>query len=347
MVEIYRGSELGGCLRAQIARRLGYVKLDQTKVAMKNGTLMEELWDEGKRLEDIAIEKLTFDGYKITHQQLEIDIPVIGNVIIQLHIDGLIDSATWRNFKLLEVKSMRPASFQAALDYGWEMGGFMDKYKWQVSIYMHGLRFYFGDPNIEACLSIIDSEPGLNDDDRRIFQLYTEQPFYSLAEIKQRVILAESWVRRGELPPGCDYPSFPCPVFYLHDEGEFEGVSDEVLDSAVIELKEAQRLKKIGEDREKEARKLLTKIRDSQPESARSSKKKRLDNGEEVVLESVKVKTDTGTRVTWYEQMNPPSFNREAAIADGVDLGKYKKQDKSWRIRAEREKESGGDHDRE
>lgn len=333
---IYRGSEIGGCLRAMVANRLGFVKLDQSKVQTKAGVELQELFEEGKRLEDVAAEKLRWDGYKITHEQLEIDIPVIGNVIIQLHIDGIIDNVSlWRNFKLWENKSARPASFEKVVNNGWEAGGLMERYKWQVSTYLHGVRYHFGDPGIEAMLNIIDSDPEINDDDRRMFQLYTEQPHYSLADVKERVITAESWVIRGELPPGCDYPSFPCPFFYLHDEGEVAEFDDETVDAVIKEFKEGQRIKKLGEEREAEARKLLVQLRDKAPQEAHSSKKKKLDNGEEVVLESVKVQTKGGGRVTWYEQMNPPGFDKEAAIADGVDLGKYKKQEKSWRLRAE------------
>lgn len=338
---IYRGSEIGSCLKAMVAKRLGYTLLDQTKVKTKAGVELQELYDEGKRLEDVAVEKLCWDGYKITHQQLEIDIPVIGNVIIQLHIDGLIDNnALWRNFKLLEIKSMRPASFQSAVNLGWSMGGLMEKYKWQVSTYLHGVRWHFGDPKIEAVLNIIDSDPLLNDDDRKMFQLYTENPHYSIAEVKERVILAESWVRRGELPPSCDYPSFPCAFFYLHEEGEMEQFDDETIDLVIREFKKAQRDKKVAEDQEKEARKLLTKLRDKAPIEAKSSKKKVLDSGEEVVLESIKVQTKGGGKVTWYEQMNPPKLDVEKAKKDGVDLEKYKVQEKSWRLRAE-EGESG------
>lgn len=345
---IYRASELGGCLKAMIAKRLDYPVLDQSKVKTKAGVELQELYDEGTRLEEVVLRRLYYDyNWRCVSFQLELDIPILENVIVQGHVDAikqgeLVGGKLLPDQRVVEIKSMRPISFNNLVEKGWEAPGLVQKYKWQFSSYILGAREYFGNNRIEGVLVAIDSDPDITDDDaRRIHFLPLEQPHYSLADIRARVMMAESWVRRGELPVECDFRSFPCPVFYLHEDEEIEEVSDEVLTQLAIELKEAQRDKKVAEEREKEARRVLTGLRDKQPEAARSSKKKTLDNGQEIVLESVKVKTEQGTVINWYQQMNPGRLDEEQMKKDGVDVEKYRKKDKGWRMRVDIGKEVG------
>src|SRR5205085_10360890 len=50
--------------------------------------------------------------------------------------------------------------------------------------------------------------------------------FYSLNEVKSRVLSIDDWVVKGELPGSCE-ESYPCPFYYLHSgtgvRGNVEG----------------------------------------------------------------------------------------------------------------------------
>ena len=293
-------------MKALVAGRLGYAAVDGSKVKNKAGVEVAEYFREGVRLEEVVLERLRALGWVITDQQLELDIPVMRGIILQGHIDGFVD-----NVRLLEVKSMRPQSFEAVLEKGWDAPGLLQKYKWQLSVYLIGLRERQRNPLIEGVVAIIDSDPDIQDDDeRRLTFLHFEQPFHPRPEILGRVLTAEAWVKRGEVPVDCDARMFPCPFFYLEEDEEVELLDDpevQALGRAVL----------LAERDKKEA--------DARWRASRSALLEGMGDRERVDVEGLSV-------VRW-EQKNPSSWDTERMRADGVDLEKYRVQGKSWRMR--------------
>lgn len=316
---IYRMSELGGCVKAIAAAKLGYQPLSTPED-------VQVLFNEGHRLEDIAIERISTElGIECYDQQAELNLPISSTILLQGHIDAKGKCNEWRYNKTVEIKTMRPKSFNNFVAMGWDTPGLVQKYKWQTSGYMLGT-------TLELALIAIDSDPDIEDDyERRIHIIYQEVPFFTLAEIRTRILTAHQWVQQGELPPGCNVKQYPCPFLYLHDD-EVEILEDGQIDTLARAYKAAQRDNKASREREEKIKAAL--VEQSGRKGRKSSEVKDL-NGEKVEFEKEKLKTVGGTSISRWEQRNPWKLSEELAKKDGVDLEKYKVQSKSWRIRVD------------
>jgi len=194
-----RASEFGGCVRAIVAGELGYVQLSPPES-------MQRVFQAGNEAEEKALAVLRAKGWDITRQQEEVEFAGITG-----HIDGYADDC------VVEIKSMGTQPYAKWLSDGFNMGGLMERYKWQTSVYQAaldcGLVFVAycretGDVNIRR----------------------GTRPFYSKQEIVARVNDVEEWVEKGELP-GCDIrpDNYVCPFRHMHIPEEKD--RDELVES--------------------------------------------------------------------------------------------------------------------
>ena len=242
-VVVYRASRIGSCIRGLVAAGLDYD--EQRPANVKE--LLRTSADEGNLHEAAVIEKLIADGYELVVAQDEVDIPVIPGVVIRGHTDGILRKPGAFNGDkgLLEVKSMSKDQFKK-----WQGGRFrtFTMYAWQASVYM---RAYHG----FDCLYVVkDRNNGTLD----ITLIPASSPPVPWADIKKKVVTAERWRRKGELPP-CDVKNtWGCPFFYLHDEEESgEGfIEDADAEAALRELLIQYREFKPVEDAGKEAERI-------------------------------------------------------------------------------------------
>lgn len=221
---IYRASELGGCVKALTAKRMGYEPIPYPES-------LTTIFAEGNLHEEAVVRSLVDGGNKVWNQQLEVNLPITSSVVVQGHIDGLVndDNADW----LLEIKSMSSDRFKEYKRLGWATPGLIQKYKWQVSAYMIAtslpLMFVVKDRNAGTILS-----------DKVM------TPFYSEVEIRARVLGIEALSRVG-LPAECDVRIWPCPVSYLHDD-EVEVMEDAEIDLLARQYKDAKAKENVAKE---------------------------------------------------------------------------------------------------
>jgi hypothetical protein len=225
-MRIYRASSLGYSLEALVAGHLGYSPVDPPE-------FMQKAFDEGTRIEPLAIKKLREMGWFIrTSQdevnangdyQIEVELEVIpGKVMVVGHLDGVIldgrlNACVLRQ-NILEVKMMADQGWKAFKKHEWNAPGLIQKYKWQASCYMLAT----GLPHVMVAWN--------KDTEELAFAMATE-PFYTISDIAKKLAVAEDFIARGVVPDGCT--DFPCPYYYLHppkdevakvEDGELEGL---------------------------------------------------------------------------------------------------------------------------
>lgn len=330
---VIRASALGGCVTAMAAVGLGYE-------SRKGPAIQESRAAEGKLHEDDIIERLTGKGVHVSGKQMEVLLPITGNVTVVGHIDGIASP----NFAQLvgmehgdlallndpgavfDAKSQSKDEWENFNRAGWD-SGYFPKYKWQFSVYMHALNL-----------------PGLlarkNRNDGRIEYQFIPEPFYTVAEIRARALEVYSWIVRGELPDGCVTKQFPCPVYYLHEDEVFDEVPDTDLAAWAEQYDRDRREAKVIEDRLKTTRNALRKALGLTL----------LDDGQ---VSEKKGITALGWRVSFYNQRNSPSTDWQKVYAAlGVTKEEfdeqYKKQTSTERLKVtalktgEKEEVNGG-----
>jgi hypothetical protein len=202
----YRASELGACLKAQAARRLGYTPLPPPEK-------FEAIFERGNLHETMCVDAMHQFGYSVFSQQQEIVIPV-GAVQIVGHIDGMVEEYGVLDDRVLEIKA--PGAWQKFHD-AQKTGDWSDplaeRYAWQISVYMHALQ-------TEALIACLDGET--------IRTFVIEVAPYTLDDIYRRVVQIEDIVRSGTLPAECSVRNYPCPFVYLHEDPDVE--TDDELD---------------------------------------------------------------------------------------------------------------------
>jgi hypothetical protein len=235
-MRVYRASGLGGCMKAQIAHHLDYRSIDTSKQ-------MEKYANEGELHEQDVIRKLR----TVTRQQEEVRLKISPAFDVVGHIDGVwVDHTNFGQpeFFVLEVKSMGKDPFAEFKRKGWDTPGHVQRYKWQISVYMLATGL--------PCKLVVK-----NRDNGEWHKEIIEVPFHTSAEIILRVVIMERMVRKGELPDECDVNNFPCPYFYLESVEAAELAEDEILDALAEMYEEARLDVKVAEARQKEARKAL------------------------------------------------------------------------------------------
>lgn len=207
-ITYYRASGSGSCLLAIVAAKAGYKPDRNSKT---EGILMSAA-KEGNLHEGAIVDELieTY-GWKVWGDQELLELKVLPRVFIRGHIDGYCKPKRARNDRLVEIKTMSKDRFKKWMASGDTVKerllttDFL-KYGWQISIYMHAA-------NLPAMYVVKNRDSGELD----IGELPT--PPISMKEIRKKIIEAEMWSKKGELPP-CEAGSgekWFCPYPYLHD----------------------------------------------------------------------------------------------------------------------------------
>lgn len=212
---IWRASALGGCLRGLVAEQLGEKPIlpdDDSLTRMGEGALHEE---------DV-IARLEADDWVVTRRQEEVLLvqqPLLGvRYKVQGHLDGVIypineNQTPWKP-RVLEVKSMSRDAYREFDQKGWYGdwldGSLVDRYRWQLSVYMHAT-------GLEALLVTKDRNSG------QIAQHGIETPYYTLEQITARVAFLEDHVARRALPATCPHNWF-CPFKWMCAREEEPGI---------------------------------------------------------------------------------------------------------------------------
>lgn len=253
---IYRASGSGSCLRYLVAIALGY---DEQR-GKKWDDLLERSANEGNFHEETIIRTLEGAGMvRVERAQEEVNIQVIPKVFLRGHIEGLLVhqeehaqfNAKWR--ELLEIKSMSTKQFKK-----WTGRGFdnFPRYAFQLSTYMKAF------PNYDVRYIVKRREDGFVDE--RVIE--AGNPPIPFSQVRRKIVLAEKYRRKGELPP-CDIDSqWGCPVWYLHDEADEEDVvplseeEEELMGELVEEFLTHKRVEDLGKTAEKKRKETSPQI---------------------------------------------------------------------------------------
>jgi len=224
--QIYRASGAGSCLTALVAAGLGY---EETPGEFQAKTLNTAA-AEGNLHEGAIVDWLIDEGWRIETRQQEVEVQVIPGVFIRGHTDGMGKPPRKQKNRLIEIKTMSSDRFKRWKASGSDVRARLVTDEWyrygvQISAYMHALDYPV------TMYVVKDRNSGAMD-----IQEMTLPPV-EWREIKKRIIKAEMWRKKGELPP-CEAASgtrFFCPFPYLHNGEEFGAEPEEdepVVDSA-------------------------------------------------------------------------------------------------------------------
>lgn len=241
---VYRASALGGCTKQLVALRQGY---EPAPTPPK----MQVTFDKGHESEELVHARMP-----LIARQSEAVLVVTSKINVVGHVDGVSDTVD-------EVKSQSQDEWDKFERTGWGDGPLWARYEWQFSCYM----LAFGLP-----LRLIRFNRATEEIKTQVYF----EPWYSLAEVRSRVLKIESQAAGGVLPVACDPLSYPCPVYYLHDDAaEFE-YGDEAVDVLARQYKNAKAVEKIAKDKAEVSKKALR-------------------------AQGQKLKTAIGTRVNFFE----------------------------------------------
>lgn len=215
-----RASELGSCIKAQVAVHLGYDKLPVPE-------RMQAAYDRGNEHEEIVLDAMRRLGYNVTHEQHEVEL-VCRHGIIVGHLDGAILDKSIPTPAVVEAKA--PAAWakfrDAYLRNDWS-DPLAHRYAWQISTYMWGL-----DPNASVEALIVCIEDG------EFKSFVIEVPPFDYPDLNVRVSDIANQVAAGVVPAACTSNDYPCPVAYLHEQAEDE--EDFALDMYCQQREEAK-----------------------------------------------------------------------------------------------------------
>lgn len=280
-----RASELGGCTKMLVLKGLGYEAMDTPAEA-------QAWFDAGKAAEEEVVEKLRADGEVVLDRQREVRLE-FGNSQVVGHLDGVMGG------RVLEIKSMSDAEFKKFEARRWDTSGLVQKYKWQISVYMLG-------SGLEALVLVYNRDTG------QILRLGVELPFYGVKEIEQRVLSIEDQVAVSKVPTKCDISNYPCPYFYLHEDEEVE-VDDELEGDArrYLDLRKQEQDVKRGLD------------------AVRARLIRGMDG---------RSKVKTGSAALNLAHVVNRRFNVDKARKDGVDVDRYMEESSFERLTVKSEK---------
>lgn len=296
---VYRASALGGCQKALIAARVGFDALEPK--------VKPAFFEAGNKAEDDWFAAAAKTGRTFTGQQMEVTLQLTGNIAVVGHIDGLEIGKDRRGDWTIEVKSMSGNEW-AKVNWQnvWAHPGLVQKYKWQMSVYILARE---GRP-LNAVF--------YNRDTGETKEFLVKEPWYTVDDVRARVLAIEVAAREADLPQLCDIPSYPCPYFYLHEDQLPEELVGPELQALAGQYYDAQQKEKVAK-----AVKDQTKL----------SLMKNLGVG----------KYESGEwKVTVYEARNPPSYDMGKMAEDGVDVLKYQKITTSTRLRITRKEMGDG-----
>ena len=279
-MRIYRASELGGCSKMLILKGLGYEPMDTPE------EFESQYFLPGKLAEIEVLTRLEQEGEEVTDTQKEVNL-VYGDVTVQGHIDGIL------NGRVLEIKSMSDAEFRRFQKDRWDTTGLVQRYKWQISVYMLAEKK-------EALVVVYNRDTG------ELHREGVELPWYAVEQIHLRVMGIEGAIDASQIPTVCDIPNYPCPFYYLHEDEEVE------VDERLEPLAEQWMVLR---QQEREVKEQLEPIRKGIIELLGANTRLRSER----------------YQVNWSDVHNQ-RFNRDLARADGVDVDKYMEESITKRL---------------
>lgn len=243
---IYRASSVGHvCIAQLVAARLGYVPVPPP-------AFLQERFDEGTDAEPVVLARMADEGWEISGEQAEYHLEIAAGVKVRMHLDAIGVDPMLGGKCVVEVKAFGPDYWDQFTKHGLKS---FEGYAWQTSIQMHatGLPLAFvvvrkpdrakGEAMDRSLLSTAE-----------IVVERAEEPLIPLGHIKAKVMKAEMYARKSELPP-CAGDKFPCSFPYLHEgTTERDEVEDRLLDAAADYLEECRMNKSAWEEKEKAAR---------------------------------------------------------------------------------------------
>lgn len=263
----YRASQLGICLKALTALRQGYDAEPPPSWLLER---FQQGHDHEAAYVNQALSINRVNGKVAT--QYPVKLRVNNRVVITGSIDLVYfwydsydssnEDRTISSIDIVDVKALAPTTERIISN------NIFPVYKWQLSAYFHAIAQEYPDVDVNNITATFLIIPKTSEDiDVNISQAYehyadattdTNKPiYYSLDDIRQRVEEVERFADSGLPPVDCEYPYFPCPVFYLH-EGDDSGeiVTDPELNELIVEwfrLKEEEKQaittrKEIGEE---------------------------------------------------------------------------------------------------
>jgi hypothetical protein len=230
-VSIYRASGTGSCLTALVAAKMGYEEARSGYA----GKILSDAAREGNLHEGAVVDTLMNEyGWRWRGGQDLMEMKVIPKVIIRGHVDGFAIPKGMKNERVLEVKTMSRDRFKKWMGLGDDArqrlltDEFMS-YAWQISSYM----WHYG---MSAMYVVKNRDSGKLD----ISEI--KIPPIDKKTMRKKIIEAEMWVKRGELPPCANSSGdqFFCPYPYLHNgDSKFGDEPDDEqspLDDATSEM---------------------------------------------------------------------------------------------------------------
>lgn len=304
MTTTYRASEFGRCIKASAAERLGMKKLPQPE-------RMDAIYERGNVHEEACISAMNLDGWHFLPPGTQ-GLPedegqhyitlAVDNATITGHLDGLGYGLNPDKLVTIELKSPQSYDmFYRAYKTNDYTNMLANRYAWQTSIYMVAT-------GLECVVACWDEERGV-----RYFVI--EVPIHDLSEIANRVTAIETLVAAGDLGT-CTSNDYPCPFVYLHEPEQRSTVDDPALIEAAIAYTDAKERAKLAETQAK---------------------------GYSTVLQHGLAlgRFDVGPcNVTIFETSRT-TLDKDAMLADGIDVTKYEKKSKSRSLRVERKDSDG------
>lgn len=315
---VYRASSIGACLTSLVAGRLGYT-------ATRPHEKTQKAYDRGHNAEDVVKGRMREEGWVIWDEQQEVRVQITGKISVVGHIDGKMGQRVTVNHDegsistiqqfLGEVKSQADREWSLFEQYGWE-SSFFPKYRWQVSSYMiaTGLPLAMIRAHVNKLGEIVGIEVE-----------YVEQPFYSVEQIRLRLLTVEMMAARMDIPE-CEKPIFGCPYWYLPEHNADADkdrivLDDDEFEKLCIEFEQARLAAKLYEAKAKVLRPTVHKLI--------------VDRTGDI--KTALVTSGAGVKVTRWEQKNPSYVDYDAMVNDGVIgaelIEQYRRQTKGWRVK--------------
>ena len=304
----YRASALGmDCSKALIACRMGY-----SQVEVSHEPTLER-FAAGTALEESVVELMRAEGWAVWGQQETVTLMLTGKVGMRGHIDGRaamppvgVDSQQY----VAEVKTQSEGEWENFERNGWE-SGFFPRYAWQVSVYMHATGL--------PLMLVRGMRSKDNKSIEKIAISFIDEPFYTVAEIRAKILPIEIAALKGELPTDCSARLFPCPVPYLcnePDREQLEGEQDAIVEAAAKTYEAACKEESLAKKRKDDAKSALLGL---------------LQKGSKIV-------TMSGIKVTRFSRRNPARLPEEGlraglAFFHGLNLDDYKVATESEQIK--------------
>ena len=223
-MNIIRASELGSCLKAQMARQQGYEPLPTPEK-------MQAIFERGNIHEEECVAAMLASGYIISGQQHEVTL-LWNTTQVVGHLDGVVSEDAMET-RVLEIKSPAAwAKFEKAHKTGDWSDPLAHRYAWQISVYMVAM----GREALIACL-----------DDGTIRTFGIEKPPFGEREIYARINHIITGAMHNMLPKDCSQSDYPCQFAYLHETPDVE--EDDVLDELVFRYEQAVADEKLAKGR--------------------------------------------------------------------------------------------------